>query len=341
MFRRILVPLDGSALAEQAIPTAGRSARATGGSVVLVQVISPPFAYGYGPYLLQPPCYMDDLALRDDLSEATSYLERVAASIHLAGVETEVEACYGSAAVMILSAAHAKNMDLIVMCSHGYTGLKRRLLGSVAQKVARHAPVPVLVLHHHTTADGPRPTLAQPMRVLVPLDGSLLARAALTPAVQLAAALAAPGQGAMHLLRVVKRETLPDEVLDPTTKEDLLHKAKIYLASVTEHLREGIAAELKVAVTWSVALETDAAKAIINVAENGEDADGTGIFAGCDCIALATHGRGGLQRWAMGSVTERVLAGTTFPVLIVRPQHAASGKTTDQEEAKQAGVPAR
>jgi nucleotide-binding universal stress UspA family protein len=341
MFKRILVPLDGSALAEQAIPTAGRIARATGGSVVLVQVISPLFEYGYGPYLLQPTRYMDDLALRDDLSEATHYLERVATSIHLVGVETEVEAWHGSAAVMILSAARAKNIDLIVMCSHGYTGLKRWVLGSVAQKVARHAPVPVLVLHQHTTANGPRPTLSQPIRVLVPLDGSVLARAALTPAVQLAATLAAPGQGAIHLVRVVKRDILPGEVLDPTTKECLLHKAKIYLASVTEHLRESIAAELKVAVTWSVALETDAAKAIINVAENGEDAEGAGIFGGCECIALATHGRGGLQRWAMGSVAERVLAGTTLPVLIVRAQHAATGKTTDQEEVKQAGVQAR
>src|SRR5436305_14135448 len=118
MFQRILVPLDGSALAEQAIPTAGRIARATGGSVVLVQVISPLFEYGYGPYLLQPPCYMDDLALRDDLSEATLYLERVAASIHLAGVETDVEACYGSAAAMILAAPHAKNLVRIVVCTH-------------------------------------------------------------------------------------------------------------------------------------------------------------------------------------------------------------------------------
>lgn len=341
MFRRILVPLDGSALAEQAIPIAGRIARATGASVVLVQVISPPFDYGYGPYMLQPPYYMDDMALRNDLLEATHYLERVAASIHLVGVETEVEAQYGSAAAIIFSVTQTKNIDLIVMCSHGYTGLKRWILGSIAQKVARYAPVPVLVLHQCTTAEGPRPYLERPARVLVPLDGSVLAREALRPAVQLAAALAAPGQGAIHLVRVVKRDTLPGEVLEPTTREQLLHKAKIYLAAVTEQLRESIAAELKVVVTWSVGLDTDAAKAIISVAENGEDAEGAGVFGGVDCIAMATHGRGGLQRWAMGSVAERVLTGTTLPVLIVRSQHTATGKTAEQEEAKQAGVQAR
>jgi nucleotide-binding universal stress UspA family protein len=174
--------------------------------------------------------------------------------------------------------------------------------------------------------------------VLVPLDGSALAKVALQPAAQLVAALAAPGQGAIHLVRVVKRDTLPGEVLDPVTKEHLLHKAKTYLASVAGHVREGIAAELKLAVTWSVALDTDAADAIIRVAEIGEDPGGAGVFGGCDLIALATHGRGGLQRWTMGSVAERVLVGTTLPVFIVRPQSAATEQAVNQEEAKQAEV---
>lgn len=338
MFRRILVPLDGSALAEQALPTAGRIARATGGSVVLVQVIVPPVEYGYGPYLQQPLFTRTDEALRDDLEEATHHLERVAASSSLTGIKTEVEARYGSAGTEIFSGAQAKNIDLIVMCSHGRTGFKRWVLGSVAQKVAWHAPVPVLVLRQHTTTAGLHPSIEQPLKVLVPLDGSALAKAALRPAAQLAAALAAPGQGAIHLVRVVKRDTLPGEILDPTTKEHLLHKAKTYLTSVTEHLREGIAAELKVAVTWSVALDTNAAEAIIRVAENGEVVEGAGSFGGCGFIALATHGREGVQRWAMGSVAERVLAGTKLPVFIVRPQHAANEQAIDQEEAKQAGV---
>lgn len=333
MLKRILVPLDGSALAEQAIPIAGCIARATGGSVVLVQVIVPLVEYGYGLYQLQSPFPMTDKSLYDDLAEATHYLERMVASISLTGVETEVEVLYGSAAAMIFSAAQAKNIGLIVMCSHGYSGLKRWVLGSVAQKIARHAPMPVLVLHQHTTTIGPHPSLERPLRVLVPLDGSALAEVALQPAAQLAAALAAPGQGAIHLVRVVKRDTLPGEILDPVTKEQLLHKAKTYLASVTEHVREGIAAELKLAVTWSVALDTDAADAIIRVAEIGEDPEGAGVFGGCDLIALATHGRGGVQRWAMGSVAERILAGTTLPVFIVRPQHEAAEQAINQEEA--------
>jgi nucleotide-binding universal stress UspA family protein len=338
MFKRILVPLDGSARAEQAIPTAGRIARATGGSVVLLRVTLPPVDYGYGPYMLRSAFTVLDQGVQEALKEATHYLEQVATSSYLAGVETDVVAETGSAAAMIFSVTEAKNIDLIVMCTHGDTGLKRWVLGSVAQKVARHAPVPVLVLHQHATIAGPHPYLERPLRVLVPLDGSALAKAALQPAAQLVAALAAPGQGAIHLVRVVKRDTLPGEVLDPVTKEHLLHKAKTYLASVAEHVREGIAAELKLAVTWSVALDTDAADAIIRVAEIGEDPGGAGVFGGCDLIALATHGRGGLQRWTMGSVAERVLVGTTLPVFIVRPQPAATEQVINQEEAKQTGV---
>lgn len=115
----------------------------------------------------------------------------------------------------------------------------------------------------------------------------------------------------------------------------MLHKAKTYLRSITEHLREGIASKLKLAVSWSVALDTNIAHTIIRVAENGEDAEGAGVFGGCDLIAMSTHGRGGLQRWAMGSVTERILQGTRLPLLIVRPQKVESknGVVEGEEES--------
>ncbi len=69
------------------------------------------------------------------------------------------------------------------------------------------------------------------------------------------------------------------------------------------------------------------------MAENGEDAEGSGAFGGCDVFTMATHGRGGLQRWAMGSVTERVLQGTKLPLLIVRAQNKTSESEVNEEEA--------
>jgi len=278
---------------------------------------------------------LDHQALTDEVADATHYLECIDASSYLQGVETTVEAHYGSAASTILSLADSKEFDLIVMCSHGRTGLKRWVLGSIAEKVVRLSPVPVLVLRDHgTPSPGPLPYMERPLRILVSLDGSVIAKAALAPAMQLVSALAAPGQGAIHLVRVVKYDLLPGEILDPEARERLLHKAKVYLQSVTGHVRAGLAAGLKLAVTWSIALDNDAAAAIITVAENGEDAEGAGVFGGCDLIALSTHGRGGLQRWAMGSVTERVLSGTRLPLLIVRPPSTAANHGTVGAQAE-------
>lgn len=334
MFKHILVPLDGSLVAERAIPVAARIARSTGGKVVLLQVITMPASYGYGPYFIQGPIIATEDIVEIDTANATEYLRQAAATSELAGVETTIEVQIGSTASAICEAVQTDAIDLIVMSSRGQSGFKRWMLGSVAQKVARHSSVPVLVLREDETKGiaGQHPYSERPLRVLVPLDGSAMAKSALLPAAQLAAALAAPGQGALHLIRVMK----PDrEHLDMPTRELVLQKGRKYLTAVTEHLHEGIAGELKLAVTWSVALDTDVAEALVNVAEVGEDAEGAGVFGGCDLIAMSTHGRGGLQRWAMGSITERVLDATRLPLLIVRPvPEANSGKAVEDEVKK-------
>ena len=156
----------------------------------------------------------------------------------------------------------------------------------------------------------------------MPLDGSVGAKAALVPAGQLIAALAAPGPAALHLVRVV---LLPEAAkLSQSEQEAIMHKAKQYLSATVGHIREGLVAspvaDLKLAITWSVTIADDIAEGILRVAEGGEDTQGAGIFGGADLIAMATHGYSGLQRWAMGSVTERVLHATNLPLLIERPQ---------------------
>lgn len=332
MFQHILVPLDGSALAEQALPTAARLARSAGGSVILLRAVRPLVEYAGGAtYMIYTPLNTIERLMKEEEAEARLYLEEIAASPTLAGVHTRLEVYTGLAAPLIFFLTESQPIDLIVMSSHGRSGLKRWVLGSVAQKVVRSSSVPVLLLREFepATAD---PLLAaeRPLRVLVPLDGTVVAKAALQPAAQLIAAL---GPGVMHLLRIVKYEARSGEMLDATTKEELLHKAKLYVQSVTNHLREGLAAELNLTVTWSVMLDTDVTSAIINVAEKGEDAEG--VFGGCSVIALATHGREGFQRLVMGSITERVLNGTRLPLLIVRPLQSEH-ETNEVEEIQRA-----
>src|SRR6266705_3216436 len=177
MFKRILVPVDGSTRAERALPVAARLARAAGGSVILVQVAA------------LPGTYSTDLA-------SSAYAE---------AIEIETKALFGAAAQTILSVAYSYSADLIVLSSQGKTGLKRWVLGSVAQKIARHSPLPVFVLHEGGPLPArPQPDTHHPLHALVTLDGSALAKAALEPAAKLIAALSAPAQGALHLLRVVK-----------------------------------------------------------------------------------------------------------------------------------------
>lgn len=89
--------------------------------------------------------------------------------------------------------------------------------------------------------------------------------------------------------------------------------AKASLERVEQRLREGELAGLNLSITTSVAVHADAAETLMRMAEHATNMDDVEGFDGCDLIALATHGRGGLQRWAVGSVTERLLGATSFP----------------------------
>ncbi|MFL5626311.1 MAG: universal stress protein, partial [Ktedonobacteraceae bacterium] len=202
MLKRILVPLDGSTRAERAIAVAARLAHASGGSIILVRVVNT--SVEYWPSLVPQP-NLAQVAIDSDLASAEEYLKVVAQSTNLANIPIETVVLFGPTAPTILTVARSYHADVIILCSHGYTGMKRWVMGSVAQKVAQYASTPVLVLRE----GGPIPSAphldaTRPLRVLVPLDGSAQAKVAIEPAASLIAALAAPARGALHLLRVVK-----------------------------------------------------------------------------------------------------------------------------------------
>lgn len=317
MFRNILVPLDGSSRAEHALPVAARLAQASGGTVVLLRVVSPSSEFELYP--------ASDALTRQTMHDATyvqarNYLESITSVSSLKDVRTETTIIAGRSAHTILSVVDTHHIDLILLCSHGYTGMKRWVLGSVAEKVAYLAPVPVLVLREGgPTLVGTPPHAEGPLRALIPLDGTARAKAAIVPAAQLIAALSAPGPGALHFTRVVVPTHA--EQISHSEREAIMHKAKQYLSATVEHIREGLVAspvaDLKLALTWSVTIDDDIASGIIRVAENGEDTQGIGVCDGSDLIAMATDGV--LQRWAPGSIVERVLCATRLPLLIVRP----------------------
>jgi nucleotide-binding universal stress UspA family protein len=333
MFEGILVPLDGSTQAERALPMAAKVARASGGSVMLLRVIAPvPIPYNrymsgvsigglYGP-ALEVPAEMDQDAIDGAREKVKRYLEATAASSELKGITVETTVIFGAVAASILAAAQWLHADLIVLCSRGYTGFKRWASGSVAQQVAREAPVPVLILHEERGMPASLYQKGSPARLLVALDGSPLAEEALVPAAYLSAALSAPLQGALHLTQVIR---LPIDYeygqMDSVAKarQQGTAEASAYLRNVEQRLRHGDLAHLNLRVSSSVAVSMDVARALISIAEHGKERKGAERFGGADIIALATHGRSGIERLLRGSVTERILGATKLPLLIVRP----------------------
>jgi nucleotide-binding universal stress UspA family protein len=317
-FKRILVPLDGSERAERAIPLAAHIAQASRGSVLLVRVVSPQVVSGMGFAPVEE-------GLEAALAAADTYLKQVERRDELVDVEAHRKALTGvSAATTLLEAITLYQCDLVVICSHGRSGLTRWALGSVAQKIVRHAAAPVLVLR----PEGPLPPTTRPgsepaIRALVTLDGSALAETALLPAARLVAALASPGHGALHLLRVLDRSyadagkapTLPYRDADEAAREE----ARTYLHSVTQRFQQGELAALGLRISWSMRDDMDVAYSILDEAEGDEAGDPTrtGRF---DLIAMATHGRSGLRLMALGSITDRVLQTTRLPLLVVPPR---------------------
>ena len=334
MFKTILVPLDGSSRAERALPVATRIARTSGATIVLARVVS--FLSEYWPPITTAHPSTAETFMKADLEEASAYLDRVASSAQLAGISVKTAARFGPIVPTILAAATAYASDLIILCGHGHPGIAHWMMGGIAEKIARHASIPVLVLREEGTRLGSSPAdLAQPLRLLVPLDGSAEAQAALEAGATLLTAIAAPGQQiALHLVRVIS-----PHVGQPADHQESagvpfmsygLTQAKQFLSQTVKQLREGqlapTVAGQHIPVTWSVVLDKDIAQALLRVAEQGEDTEGAGVFGGCELIAISNRGRSGFRNWVLGSITERIMHATRRPILIVRPPEPITWK---------------
>lgn len=298
MFTRILVPLDGSELAERALPLALTMGRAAQGAVRLARV--PVFEQALVPTSEGFGVLWPNQTYEQTLNATREYLERLMAAqpASPAQLTAAVLDSDGDVAGAIVEAAHAAPTDLIVMSTHGYSGVTRWVLGSVAERVLHHAPCPVCVVR---AADLPR-------RLLIPLDGSALAETALVPGLAMAAWLGCP----VTLLRAVPMVSAEEvrrlNALEPgmgaRLQEELCADATQYLNRIaTEHAHADRRIDTQVLIG-------PAAYTILQYAE----------LENFDMIAMATHGRTGLRRWAYGSVMEKVLRNAHCSLLVVRPE---------------------
>ena len=301
MYKTVIVPLDGSPFAAQALSTAAALARRSGAALLLTRVHE---AYAYEE---------TDYSISDSHSRADQeeYLADIAEFVESKfGIRAEHRLLSGGVVPALCDFANGLKQPLVVISTHGRTGFSRFWLGSVADGIARHAGTPVLMLRHHAAERGLGAPAHSFRSILVPLDGSDGAETAIPPAVALAGAYGSR----LILLRVVVPVHVPASLyavpfaIPPEPIADTLDsrvdEAQGYLDATAAGLR-GRNATLDVAT--SVRVSDSMARAVIESA--GSPA--------ADTIALATHGRG-ISRLLAPSVTDKVLRGGPEAVLVVR-----------------------
>ena len=296
MLRRILVGLDGSPLAETVLDVVRMLALRLGAEVDLVHVTHVPVALG-GPERSL------DAVLADEQARARTYLEGAAAKVASADVRVRTTALWGNAGKEIVDHAEREGADLIVLATHGRSGMQRWLYGSVADSVLHATRMPLLLLR--PAAD--RRVPAEIPRVVVPLDGSALAETALPMAEELARALRVP----ISLVRVVEMlglafagDPFGGAYVDYTPMLDEMRTAaQEYLDRIAAALRrKDLAVEARAVIGLPVETITGIA---------GEK-PGT-------LVTLTTHGRTGWRALVLGSIARRVVLLAQGPVLVIRP----------------------
>jgi nucleotide-binding universal stress UspA family protein len=298
---QILVPLDGSALAEQALPCAVMLGQGLPAQLVLFRAVSIPSDVRA---VLDQAGPQADAVVTWLETKADEYLCGVANALRSDGLSVRHVVQHGAAAEAILDCAAQTDVCQIVMATHGYAGLKRWTHGSVAERVLQAASVPVLLIRAREAdaATGlQQPTLCQ--RILVPLDGSELAELVLPVISPIARVLEAE----ITLFQVVTTHVLgsfSSEWYPPSqsTFDMVDQQAKAYLKRMAGRLNE-LGIETSTAV-WTGPV----AESIVKYADTGQ----------IDLIAMCTHGRTGLARWALGSVADRILRAAGVPILLVR-----------------------
>lgn len=303
MFTRLLVPVDRSSLGEQALGRAADIARACSAAVDVVLVHNPDQDADFG----------DSIGMKAaQFAAEEKYVEDMGGELaRNAGVTVTHTVMRGEVVSGIVARAHEVGADIIVMTSHGRTGLSRAWLGSVADGVIRQSAIPVLMLRPTGELASRHGEAAPFCKILVPVDGTPEALSVLDAAT----ALARCSGARLILLRVVPPVQIltteaamafvyPTTFTDDVATEALVRQAQRLLSDVARSIaeRDGIAVEQHVLVSTIVA------QAVLDFA----------LAAGADLIAMSTHSRGA-SRLLIGSMADKIIRGSRLPVLLHHP----------------------
>ncbi len=299
MFTKIMIPLDGSRTAETVLPYA----RTLGGVLKIpVELMAVVDIGEMATHTTASKAQFLDTMVEDAERSYSEYLKRVAAKTTDVNVKWSIEK--GRPEEVIIGKAAADKNILIAMATHGRSGLNRWMLGSVAEKVLRGCENPLLLVRASGEIDAEEKVALK--SVIVPLDGSELAERVLPSAVALAKA--------MNLEVVLFRAySIPYSVYSGMDG---------YTAIDFEELIAGVKDEAVDYLEKKTAeLKKDGVAKVSYVAKEGLSADeiiALGRATQDNLIAMCSHGRSGVQRWVLGSVTETVVRHSGDPVLVVR-----------------------
>ena len=295
MFKKIVVPLDGSLLAEQALSFLPRFVSPLQTHIDLVCVVQP-WVYALGMSEATPISVINDLH-----ENWKAYLHQQEIFLQGLGYTVQSHVLEGDIAAEILALAANKNADLIVMSTHGRSGLRRLALGSVAERVLHNATIPLLLVREGAALHTTNPI----EHLLVPLDGSSFAERSIPLAVELSTQTGAT----LTMLRVVQDLDAQNKQIifkSEEAAEEAVTQWKLLATRYLDELAKGIKAEgVKVS---SMVLSGDPENLIGTIAET----------LPADLIVMSTHGRSGVSRWVYGSVANKVLRTASCPVLLVR-----------------------
>jgi len=295
MYTRLLVPLDGSRLAESVLPLVQKLASAWRATVLLLHVSEKG----------APAAVHGDRHLTT-VGDATPYLEELAARLRAEGISVQTHAHpapEGDVARSIAAHSAEEGVDLVILCTHGRGTVRGLLFGRIAQQTVRRGSIPVLLVRPDDAGATPP---FEPDKILVPLDGTSDAEAALQPAALFAQTFSA----ALHLVMVVPtQETVRGDRQAVTALLPAATRATLDLAQEDAQTYLSALAEQVESVPVSIEVRRgDVPAALVDEAAE----PGVGL------IVIATHGRAGLQAIWAGSVTAQILARVHAPILLLR-----------------------
>lgn len=311
MFHHIIVPLDGSPLAERILFFMTRMAQVLGKRITLLRVLEKPEMFACaGP--------VDPLEWQICRVEAESYLSGMVQRLQEEGLEADYVLHEGDPANTIVDFINTQDVDLILASSHGRSGLTGWNAGSVMQKVLARAHVSAMIIRGYNQLadeDAEKPL----QKILVPLDGSPRSECALAPAVRLSQFCHA----ALVLAHVVHRPEMPRRT--PPTREDIELADRIVTRNQDEgrHYLEFVTAQVPGNVETHLMVSDDVAASLHDLVRTQD----------IDLVALCAHGYSGKSRWTYGGITTSFVDYGTTALLIVQDMPSTRVDTTDAERA--------